>query len=253
MRYITSMTDSTTGERMEGTQASDTVVEKVLEGGEEYLATNFEIGGKNWYAYYLPLKNSDGTIVGMIFAGRETIDVDASLTKAAWAIFGVYVFFFILNFVVARFLITTSNRSIRDIVGGLKKLEDGELDFYIDEKTFSRKDELGVIAESSAELRDKLQDVIRATKELSGEVNQAGAELSRSAETASHVAEQVAGAVEDISRGAVSQAESVESSMSNTTEMGDNIEEITDSIEGLIHAANEMLTGANQTVTPSSS
>ncbi len=247
-RYITSMTDSETGNRMEGTKASDTVIEKVLKNGEEYLATNFEIGGKNWYAYYIPLKNSDGSVVGMIFAGRETTDVDNSLRQAGSAIIGVFVFFFCLNFIVARVLISSSTKSIRSIVGGLKKMEDGELSFYIDDKTFSRKDELGVIAETSAELRDRLQDVISATKELSQEVNNSGIELSKSAEAASNVANQVTSAVEDISKGATSQAESVENSVENTNEMGNSIDDITDSIEGLSLAADEMMLGANQTV-----
>ena len=75
-RAITSLVDST-GKRMEGTKASDTVIEKVLTNGEEYLATNFTIDGSSskWYAYYLPLKNADGSVVGMLFAGKETDDV----------------------------------------------------------------------------------------------------------------------------------------------------------------------------------
>ncbi|MCR5640495.1 MAG: methyl-accepting chemotaxis protein [Lachnospiraceae bacterium] len=247
-RYITSLTDAATGERMEGTKASDVVVNKVLNKGEEYLATNFDIGGNNWYAYYMPLTNSDGSVVGMIFAGRSTETVEKNLTDAALAILGVFLFFTVVNLIAARIIISRTSKSIGDIVGGLKKLEDGELSFYIADRTFDRKDELGVIAESSAELRDKLQDVIQVTKELSAEVSKSGENLSTSAETAAHVADQVASAVEDISRGAVSQAENVESSLTNTNEMGDSIEDITDSIEGLSIAANEMMNGANRTV-----
>ena len=247
-RYVTSMVDSETGLRMEGTKASAEVVNTVITGNQEYLAENLEIGGENWYAYYLPLKNNDGTVVGMIFAGRDTSLVDNNLKMALRAIIIVYFVFFLFNWGVARFLISTSTKAMKDIVGGLKKMEDGELNFYIDDKTFNRKDELGAIAKSSAELRDKLQEVIKVTKDLSEEVSKSGANLSSSAETASQVADQVASAVEDISRGAISQAENVEDSMNNTNELGDSIEEITDSIEGLTTAATEMLTGADRTV-----
>ncbi len=247
-RYITSMVDSETGKKMEGTKASDAVVEKVLKGGEEYLAKNFTIGGKKWYAYYLPIKNSDGTVVGMLFTGRETTDVVKSLKKAGLVIIGLFVGFFFLNWGVARYLISTSTRSMKDITSSLKKLEGGELAFRIEDRTFNRKDELGMIAQSSAELRDKLQDVIAATKQLSSDVAKSGDQLSTSAATASNVAEQVARAVEDISRGAVNQAESVEDSMNNTNEMGESIDDITSSVEGLSKSANEMLDGANRTV-----
>ena len=247
-RFVTSLVDSETGKRMEGTKASDVVVAQVLRGGDEYLAKNFEIGGQKWYAYYLPLKNSDGTTIGMIFAGRDTSIVEKNMRAAALAIIGTFVGFFLFNWGVARVLITRSTRAIRDIIGGLQSLEEGELSFYINDRTFNRKDELGVIAESSAQVRDKLQDVISATKKLSEDVTQSGISLAASAETASRVAEQVTGAVEDISRGAASQAESVENSVNNTNDMGDSIDDITGRIEDLSVAANEMMTGARRTV-----
>lgn len=247
-RHVTTLIDPNTNERMEGTQASSTVMAEVLNKGNDYLAENFELAGKNWYAYYLPLKNTDGTIAGMIFVGRDTSIVDKNLKAAATAIIIAFLGFFLFNWGVARYLISTSSKAIQDIVGSLQKLEDGELSFYIKDRTFNRKDELGVIAASSAQVRDKLQDVISATKKLSNDVTNSGASLASSAATASHVAEQVTAAVEDISRGAMSQAESVENSVKNTTKMGDSIDEITEKIESLNSAAVEMMTGANRTV-----
>ena len=247
-RYVTSLVDAQTNQRMEGTKASNVVVDEVLRRGDEYLAKNFEIGGQKWYAYYLPLKNSDGSIAGMVFAGRDTTIVESNMRAALYAIIGTFVGFFLFNLCVARFLISTTSKAIRDIIGGLQSLEDGELSFYINDRTFNRKDELGVIAESSAQVRDKLQDVISATKKLSEDVTQSGISLATSAATASRVAEQVTVAVEDISRGAASQAESVETSVNNTNEMGDSIDDITDRIDELSAAANDMLTGAKRTV-----
>jgi len=246
-RYITTLVDSERNFRMEGTKASSAVTDEVL-SGKEYLASNFELAGKNWYAYYLPLKNSDGSVVGMIFAGRDTSIMDTNVKAAARAIIGTFIGFFLFNFGVARFLISRTTKSIRDIVNGLQQLEDGELSFYIHDRTYNRKDELGVIAASSAQVRDKLQDVISATKKLSEDVTESGIKLANSAATASSVAEQVTCAVEDISRGATSQAENVESSVNNTQEMGNSIDEIAKKVENLSEAAEEMLTGANRTV-----
>ncbi len=247
-RCVTSLVDSESGKRMEGTKASDAVIEEVINKGNEYLATNVEMAGQNWYAYYLPLKDTDGSIVGMVFAGRDTSLVVKNMNAAGLAILFTFIGFFFFNWGVARVLITKSTRSMKDIVGGLQKLEEGELSFYINDRTFNRKDELGVIAASSAQVRDKLQDVISATKKLSEDVTQSGINLANSAESASKVAEQVTTAVEDISRGAASQAESMETSVNNTNEMGDSIDDITGRIEELSAAANEMLNGAMRTV-----
>ena len=248
-RYITSLSDSN-GDRIEGTQASSKVVDRVINNGQDYLATNFTIDGSDskWYAYYIPLKNSDGSIVGMIFAGRETDTVEAALMKARLAIVGVFLLFFLINLCIGHVLVKKSTKAIDDIVNGLKKLESGELSFYISDKTFSRNDEIGVIAESSAELRDKLQTVIKSTLTLSEEVSKSGENLASSADTALHVADQVTNAVEDISKGAVSQAENVENSLSNTIEMGESIDDISSSVKDLSQAATEMLHDANRTV-----
>ena len=94
-RFVTSLKDADTGLRMEGTKASDAVVAEVIAKGNEYLATNFEIAGQDWYAYYLPLKNTDGTVAGMIFAGRDTSIVVDNLRAAGRAIIFTFLGFFL--------------------------------------------------------------------------------------------------------------------------------------------------------------
>ncbi|MCR5499122.1 MAG: cache domain-containing protein [Acetatifactor sp.] len=247
-RYATSLVDADTGERMEGTTASSEISEVVLNQGEEKLAMNFEIGGENFYAYYLPISDESGNVVGMVFAGRETESVDNNIRLATFIITGIFLFFAILNTLMGHFFVKKSDKAMKGILTGLHNLENGKLSFYIDDDTFERKDELGIIASSSAELRDKLQDVIKTTMNLSDEVTESGESLASSADTASHVAEQVTNAVEEISKGAVSQAENVESSLTNTEEMGESIDDITSSVETLSNAADEMQQDAEKTV-----
>lgn len=69
MRRATSLKDIDTGKRIVGTQASAEVAGAVLKG-QEYSATDLVVNKQNYYAYYIPLKNPDGTIVGMVFAGE---------------------------------------------------------------------------------------------------------------------------------------------------------------------------------------
>ncbi|MCR5099871.1 MAG: cache domain-containing protein [Butyrivibrio sp.] len=248
VRAATTMIDSQTGKRMEGTTASDEVTQEVATNGQDYLAKNFEIGGKPWYAYYTPLMNDDGTIVGMIFAGRNTDDVEAKIARVAFSMNIVAAIFVVILIATGFFLMRSSKKVIDDIVGGLKKLEDGDLSFTFEDGTVARKDELGVIAESALNLKEKLSDVITTTIELSGEVTKSGEYLSTSAETASQVSDQVTEAVGDISKGATAQAENVEDSVGNTNEMGDSIEDITVSVDDLSGATVEMLNAANRTV-----
>lgn len=248
VRKVTTLTDADTGLRMEGTTASEAVTSTVISGGSEFLSTDLEIGGKSWYAYYVPVRNSDGSVVGMVFAGRSTDDVDNSISSAA--LFMNIVTALVLGFalIFGMYMLRKSRRIVRDVVTGLGKLSQGDLSASFDPKNIKRNDEFGEIVRSADGLKNKLNDVISATLSLSDEVNKSGESLSTSAQTASHVSTQVAEAVGDISKGAVSQAESVETSASNTTEMGDNIDDIGVSVEDLSSATTQMLDAAKRTV-----
>lgn len=248
VRKITTLTDADTGLRMEGTTASEAVTSTVISGGSEYLSTDLEIGGNSWYAYYLPIRNSDGSVVGMIFAGRSTEDVESNLSSAAMKMNAVSAVVLLISFIIGLTMLFVSKKIVKDVVSGLEKLGNGDLSASFDSKNISRKDEFGDIVRSADGLKNKLNEVISATLALSGEVTKSGDSLSTSAQTASHVSTQVAEAVGDISKGAVSQAESVETSASNTNEMGDSIDEIGVSVEDLSSATTQMLTAAKRTV-----
>lgn len=248
VRKITTLTDSDTGLRMEGTTASEAVTSTVISGGSEYLSTDLEIGGNSWYAYYLPIRNSDGSVVGMIFAGRSTDDVAASIASAARRMSIISGIILLASFAIGLTMLLVSKRIVKDVVNGLEKLGKGDLSASFEDKNINRKDEFGDIVRSADGLKNKLNEVISATLALSGEVTKSGDNLSTSAQTASHVSSQVAEAVGDISKGAVSQAESVETSASNTNEMGDSIDEIGVSVEDLSSATTQMLTAAKRTV-----
>ena len=49
--------------------AADVVISTVLQGGKDYYTDKIAINGENYYAYYKPVKNDGGQIVGMVFAG----------------------------------------------------------------------------------------------------------------------------------------------------------------------------------------
>ena len=247
-RYITTMYDATTGERMEGTKAGSAVVDTVINKGQEYLASNVDIGNKKWYAYYIPLTNSDGTVVGMVFAGRETDDVNSKINSTTILMIIIAVVALAIIITICLIIMKTSTDAMKDIVDGLVELSNGNLNFNFSKKTIDRRDEIGVIAEKSHELRDKLNEVITTTLNLSEKVTHSGNELSDSAEIAANASEMVTQSVSDISNGAVSQSKSVEDSVNNTNEIGEDIDGIIESVNGLNDSSNEMKQAANRTV-----
>ena len=57
-RFMTSILDST-GKRIEGTRASDAVIESVLKNGKDYYSDEVVINNKPYFVYYMPLMGAN--------------------------------------------------------------------------------------------------------------------------------------------------------------------------------------------------
>ena len=99
-RRATSLIDKSTGDRIVGTKASDVVIDAVLQKGGEYHADNIVVNGENYYAYYKPVKDGSGQIIGMVFAGRPSRDVDAVIISQTSGIAGIAFVILLISIVI---------------------------------------------------------------------------------------------------------------------------------------------------------
>ena len=243
-RMLTTITDEK-GERLVGTDASDEVVEKVLNKGEEFSSFDVEINGIPYAVHYTPLKNSGGGVIGMAFAGYPLSEMKSkinsaiilSISIAAGALIVILILGVVIN---NRLAPVFSNLS-----ASVTSIANGDLTVHMPEQALQRNDELGVIARGTESLLDRLRSTIADIQNLSGSLAKAGFDLSDSTSSATEASNQVTKAVNDISEGAVSQAESVQTSAENTTMMGDDIGNITDNVNELITLANDMKTSCD--------
>ena len=229
-RMITTLTKKDSNDRIIGTDATEAVINKVLKGGQDFTSTKTDIQGQNYYVYYIPMKNSDGSVVGMYFAGRPSSDITADIR-------GKVIIAVVISVVVAVGLsiagvLISGKYSVmmKQIAENVKTIAEGNLKEGVASSLIARNDELGIIAESVSELSDRLKDVIGGAQQAAGHVHSQGGELAESSEQASQASGQVTDAVNEISKGAVSQAESVQNAANNTDEIGNNIENITDDV-----------------------
>ncbi|MBO7386302.1 MAG: cache domain-containing protein [Lachnospiraceae bacterium] len=239
-RIITTIEKSDGSGRLVGTKATDAVIAQTLKGGQDYLGTNVIINNRPYYAYYIPLKNSDGTIVGMCFAGRLAEDVSAGITKAVMMCLVSGIVIVVLVAVLGFFLNRILSAQMHKVADNLEALADGDLSVEVDEKLLGRGDELGIIGNSTKVLVDKISDIIGKLKNASEDLSANSANLSASAGQANDAAGQVAAAMDDISKGAVSQADSIQTAVNNTESIGKSIEGISDSVGVMNNASVEM-------------
>jgi len=239
-RAVTTLKKQGTDEYFINTQASAEVVNTVIKGNKVLYKPDMTIEGHQYYVYYSPLSNDDGTQVGMMFVGRDATTIDATIFRVSAVLIGVTVFVVLVLIVIGVMATKRGTKAMNAISESIKEVAAGNLTYDIPQELIDRNDELGNISESIYNLKNKLLDIIGTSVKLSGKVTESGDNLADSAEDASSASGLVANAVNDISTGAMSQAESVQSSAENVNEIGTDIETITDNVTTLSNNTDEM-------------
>lgn len=143
-----------------GTRAGKDVIEAVLERGECYYSTNLDINGVSYIGYYMPIENADGTIVGMIFAGKKTDMVYQGIKAIMLWFVGVSVAASILAVIISSVYSSRMTSDINQINSFLKTISEGDLTVNLDKRIACRKDELGRIGEYASRMRTDLKKMI---------------------------------------------------------------------------------------------
>ncbi len=239
-RVITTLKTSS-GSKATGVSLSDKVYDTVVKNKQDYYLKTVPAGAStSYYCYYSPLKNDDGTVVGMVFAARESRSVDSSINDIIAQMSIISIVLAILLSLVGILCTNKVSVKMKEIANELGNLSKGELALNIDETSLKRNDEIGLLADGARTLSQKLGDVIRQTTEMSNELKTSGSELSTSANQASNASTQVSQAVDDIAKGAVTQAESIETAAGNTQTIGKDIDEVAHNVKQLNEYAGEM-------------
>ncbi len=241
-RVITTLKTSS-GSKATGVNIPDKIYDTVVKNKQDYYSKTVPAGvSTSYYCYYAPLKNDDGTVIGMVFAARESKKVDASIGDIIAQMAITSIILAILLSLVGILCTNKVSVKMKEIANELGNLSKGELALNIDETSLKRNDEIGLLADGARTLSQKLGDVIRQTTEMSNELKTSGSELSTSANQASNASTQVSQAVDDIAKGAVTQAESIETAAGNTQTIGKDIDEVAQNVEQLNEYAGEMRT-----------
>ncbi|HEX7714305.1 MAG TPA: methyl-accepting chemotaxis protein [Bacillota bacterium] len=105
---ITSNLRLPNGQRMVGTKAPQTVVAQVLNRGREFIG-EAKLNNRRYLVRYSPLKDSEGKIIGMWFAGIEKSQLDRKTyqvnLKIALTILGVLIACIIVAFFLSKHIL----------------------------------------------------------------------------------------------------------------------------------------------------
>jgi len=239
-RVVTSIKDPATGKKIVGTKASDQVITAVLKGGNTYTATAVKVNGKDYFGCYIPLKNSDGTIVGMVTTVVPSSDAQKFIMKQIYGLTELALVIFLLVLIVGIAVPTILTKEILKEAEFIRTLAEGNLDTEVDEKLLRKKDELGDMARELSALRNQLCSTVKEIRDSSEILLEQGNSLETTAAQTNLNAEDIGKAVEDIAKGAVTQAEGIEKASKNVETMGEVLEGIVNDVRELDQISSAM-------------
>ncbi|RKM57922.1 methyl-accepting chemotaxis protein [Butyrivibrio sp. CB08] len=230
--------NSSLGANVIGTQAADTVIKAVINGGNTFSSTNTQVAGKAYFVAYVPVKDESGKTVAMAFTGVSRESVDALVARSTSIMVIVAVIVLVLSILVAIYLSSGMAGAIREINKSIEHLANGE--FVRPEKYLDRSDELGVTLNNTNGVIDTLETIVDNIRQSASSVNASSTELSDMADQISHTAEDVSNAVQEIASGATQQADEIQNAADNVGRIGDAVGNVQTSTGELDNLAGKM-------------
>lgn len=243
---VSSFTDEN-GNRILDLKADETAASHVLENGEEYFSENVVIGSTEYYGYYMPVTNEDGSTAGIIFTGKESAEVDKLLMQETIPMGIISIVVTLAGLGVTIYLAANMVNALKKTISHFNLLAEGNLSEQKMKKGMNRNDEIGDMAKGVVSLRKSLRDIIGNITNSADELMGSAEGLKQTAVTTGQTSAGVSRAIEEISLASASQAEETEAAMMHVTGMGTLIEEIVTDVEVLADRADNMET-AGRTV-----
>lgn len=215
------------------------VSDRVL-AGQDYFNVDMVVNDETYYGYYSPLKNPDGKIVGIVFAGESGAEFEQLILNRKYTLIAISAVILILAIFGSLFVASHIARAILSTERGIKNLSEGNLGYRLEPKLLKRTDEIGDMARSTNNTLELLGKMFGEVKRISDKVLESGNELEEAAQQSSRNVSEMSKAAEDIAKGATSQAEDVENATHNVNNMGDVIKNIVSNIEDLNNTSMEM-------------
>ena len=229
------------GGRISGMEhMSDEIYQSVVVEGQEVFCTDYVLQDVEYYAYFKPLINSDGSIVGCIFAGKTSAEVNAQIAAETnkitlfSAIISVVcvILIFVISMGMSKTMVRTKNF--------LQVVSTGDLRQSASPRFLKRDDELGDMYAISYTLQEELKGIVTSIKLSADDLSVSSEQLmTLSQDTVSSVSG-LYDSVEFISKGAADQADQTSIAAIQVSNIGDQIDNISEDVVSLSDSANRM-------------
>ena len=243
MRLITTLTKPEGG-RINGTALEDDVYAQI-QTGEALFLTDCNISEVDYYVYYQPLINSDGSVIGAIEVATPMQNVKDTISMQVKDIILIAVACVLVAATLVSVLSRSMVKTMKKTKHFLGRIVNGELDAEPDEKQCRKKDELGDVYRISVKLQKTLRSIVTEIKDSADDLTASSNKLIKMAQDTQESVNDVYHAVGEISDGARNQANETTDANENVVRIGEQIEYISEEVKSLTDYAGRMAEAEN--------
>jgi len=210
-RVATTFQDAA-GKRPVGTKASEAIIKTVLQEGKSFSGYA-EVLGNRYLSAYKPLKNQSGQVVGMLFMGIPTKELDEIQSGFIWTIAIAVIVLLIVVGAISWLVIGRVIKQLNGLVGHMGEMSQGNL--RLEPLPVTSSDEIGLMSEEFNAMLKNLRGLITQMANSAEQVAASSEELTASSQQAAEAATHVAQTVVEVAGGMDKQLSSVDSAKQN--------------------------------------
>jgi len=228
------------GQRAVGTQVSQEVADIVLAKGEQYLG-EANVQGNIYQAAYMPLRNAQDEIIGILYVGAPQDIIDSIISKVLKGFLIVLIIAIVLSGIGVYFFTRRIEKRLSRMSSALQLAGKGDFTSVIEDNTG---DELSDLAASFNLMTQNLKTMINEVTTSSIHLSNAAEELLASSEESTAATNQVAVSITEV-------AKNVETQGKNTEESAHAIDGITIAITRIADNASKVAESSVESTTQS--
>lgn len=233
------------GERAVGTYlGTDSAAYETIMDGELYIG-EASILGKDYITAYQPIKNMSGVVIGILFVGVTTADVEAIVENDINAFMFIFAIIAIIATLIGVFVSYIISNGIAKPIIATKEfaemLESGDLTVQMNQRYMKDKTEIGQLIHAFNNMKDTITSLIKKIVELSQNTNETTIELNNTTKKTGEAAANVFETISQIADAASEQAESTESGTHKVNDLSQIIADNSQLTHQLVEQSHEIM------------
>lgn len=229
-RIITTMRDAS-GARIVNSKVSPFIVQKVIKEKKPYLGRMNDSLLDDHYAGYLPIKNSNDNVLGVLFVGFKVGDMNKTIEDMVFSMGVTVIIIVFFGIFFSSTIIGGQMEQIKDIADNMKKIASGNL--RTPDLRIRTRDEFGALANSVNDMKINLKNLLTKIADCSERIISSGKKLTDSTERANESINTVAGSMDVLTQGTFEQEQTIKA-------LEEKFKEMTDKMDGLSETALQM-------------